>query len=111
MFTKTFLDTTNPNISLKELLKYNILLPILGSVIFHTIIYMSFVNIVNFIFFGKIFSNIINKRLLLFIAPVMFFGFFARFIHVKEIYKSYNYDLEKARKHMDKLYISWIFIS
>jgi hypothetical protein len=41
----------------------------------------------------------------------MFTGFFARFLHVKEVYKSYGYDLEKTRNHLDKLYIGWIFIS
>lgn len=41
----------------------------------------------------------------------MFFGFFARFFHVKDIFKAYNGDIERTRNHLDKLYISWIFIS
>jgi len=41
----------------------------------------------------------------------MFFGFFARFLHVKEIYRAYDSNLEKTRNHLDRLYIGWIFIS
>jgi hypothetical protein len=41
----------------------------------------------------------------------MVFGFVARFLHVKDIYKAYNNDLDKTRSHLDKLFISWIFIS
>jgi hypothetical protein len=41
----------------------------------------------------------------------MFFGFFARFLHVKEVYRAYGNDMEKTREHVDKLYIGWIFIS
>jgi hypothetical protein len=41
----------------------------------------------------------------------MFFGFIGRFIHVKDIYKGYNENMEKTREYIDKHYISWIFIS
>jgi hypothetical protein len=41
----------------------------------------------------------------------MFFGFFARFFHVKEVYRAYHKNMEKTRTHLDKLYIGWIFIS
>jgi hypothetical protein len=41
----------------------------------------------------------------------MFFGFIGRFIHVKDIYKGYNGNVEKTREYIDKHYISWVFIS
>ena len=69
------------------------------------------VNMVHFIFFRKILSNGTNKLLLMALITIMFFGFFARFVHVKDIYKAYNGDMTKIRAHIDKLYISWIFIS
>jgi len=66
---------------------------------------------VSWIFYGKILSKIVNIRLLLSLIIIMFFGFIARFIHVKDVYAAYNGNIEKTRNHLDKLYISWIFIS
>jgi len=111
MLTELYLKTTNPKTKFSELLKPHILFSIIISVVFHTIIYISFVNIVSYIFLGKLLEKIVNIRLLIFLLFTMFFGFFARFFHVKEIYKAYNYNMEKTRKHLDKLYITWIFIS
>lgn len=111
MFTETYLQTTDPKLPFSQLISAPILTNILVSVIFHTIVYSSFVNILSFIFTGKILSTSINYRLLLSLLVIMVFGFVARFLHVKEIYKAYNNDLDKTRKHLDKLFISWIFIS
>jgi hypothetical protein len=111
MFTKLYLDTTNPNLSLSQFFQPTIFFPMLVSILFHTIIYTLFCNMVSFIFFDKILSNSINKRLILCLLPIMFFGFIGRFFHVKEIYRAYNGNMEKTRNHLDKLYISWIFIS
>ena len=111
MFTKLYLDTTNPKLQFSQLFHSSIFVPIIISIIFHTIIYSLFCNMTSYIFFGKVLSNIINKRLLLLLIPIMFFGFFARFYHVKDIYKAYNGDMTKTRTHLDKLYISWLFIS
>jgi hypothetical protein len=111
MFTDLYLQTTNPKLSLEEMFSTKIFINILFSVIFHTMVYVLFANIVNYIFFGKSLSNIINIRLISFLLLIMFFGFFARYFHVKEICKSYHYDLEKTRNHLDRLYIGWIFIS
>jgi hypothetical protein len=79
--------------------------------LFHTIIYALFFNMAHYIFFRKFLSKETNKILLAFLIPIMFFGFFARFYHVKEIYNAYNGDMVKTRNHLDKLYISWLFIS
>jgi len=111
MFTKLYLDTTNPKLKFSELLQQPIFMSIIVSVVFHTILYILFFNMTHFIFFKKILSNGTNKLLLLFLIPIMFFGFFARFFHVKEIYRAYNGDITKTRQHLDNLYISWIFIS
>jgi len=111
MFTDLYLTTTNPNIKINELFRSKIIIQIVLSAFFHTIVYASLLNLTNYIFVGKILSKLINFRLICSLFIIMTLGFFARFFHVKEIYKSYNYDLEKTRNHLDKLYIGWIFIS
>jgi len=111
MFTKLYLDTTNPKLQFRDLFHSSIFIPIIVSVLFHTFIYTLLCNMANYIFFKKFLSNETNKMLLTFLIPIMFLGFFARFYHVKEIYNAYNGDMVKTRKHLDKLYISWLFIS
>ena len=111
MLTELYLKTTNPKLSFSDLLESTTLFSIILSVVFHTIIYTSFVNIVSFIFLVKLLEEKVNIRLIIFLLIVMFFGFFARFFHVKEIFKAYQYNIEKTRDHLDKLYITWIFIS
>jgi hypothetical protein len=111
MFTKLYLDTTNPKLSLSSLFEVTTLGPMIVSILLHTIIYSLFCNMVSWVFYGKFLSNIINIRLVSFLIPVMFFGFIGRFIHVKDIYKGYNGNMEKTREYTDKHYISWIFIS
>ena len=111
MFTKLYLDTTNPKVCFFQFFQPYILFPMIFSILFHTIVYSLFCNMVSYIFYGKILSNIINKRLLFFLLPIMFFGFIARIFHVKDVYKAYNNDFDKTKNHLDKLYISWIFIS
>jgi hypothetical protein len=111
MFTELYLETTNPKLSFYQLFDINIFSKIIFSVIFHTVIYTSFLNLGSYIFFGKILSNDVNIRLISALLLIMFFGFFARVIHIKDIYKAYGYDLEKTRNHLDRLFIGWIFIS
>ena len=111
MFTETYLQTTDPKLPFSQFISRPIITNILLSVIFHTIVYSSFVNLLSLIFTGKILSTSINYRLLLSLFVIMVFGFVARFLHVKDIYKAYNNDLDKTRAHLDKLFISWIFIS
>jgi len=111
MFTDLYLQTTNPKLPFSALFRANIFKNIVLSVIFHTIVYAGFSNLVSYIFFGKVLGNAINIRLIISLLLIMFFGFFARFAHVKEIYRAYNYDDVKTRDHLNKLYIGWIFIS
>jgi hypothetical protein len=111
MFTELYLQTTNPILPFSSLFGSFILTGIIISVVFHTIIYMSFFNLFSYIFYSRILSASINIRMVTSLALIMFFGFFARFLHVKEIYKAYDNDLEKTRNHLDTLYIGWIFIS
>jgi len=111
MFTDLYLQTTDPKLPFSALFRMNIFKNIILSVIFHTIIYAGFFNLASYIFFGKFLENKVNIRLIISLLLIMFFGFFARFAHVKEVYRSYNYDAVKTREHLDKLYIGWIFIS
>jgi uncharacterized membrane protein (DUF485 family) len=110
MFTKLYLSTTDPKLSLSEMISQNTV-PLVVSIIFHTILYMLFVNLASYIFFGKLLSMKINNRLFIVLIIIMTFGYIARFYHVKDIYQAYNNDIMKTRKHLDKLYIGWIFIA
>jgi hypothetical protein len=110
MFTKLYLETTNPKLTLSDFLGPNILGPIIISIIIHTIIYILFCNMISWIFFGSILSNKINIRLILSLVCIMIFGFIGRFIHVKEIYQAYG-NIEKTREYTDNHYLSWVFLS
>jgi len=111
MFTEIYLKTTDPRVPFSYFFNGPILTNILISIAFHTIVYGLFVNLLSFIFIGKILSTAINSRLLLSLTMIMIVGFITRFLHVKEIYQAYHNDLDKTRTHLDKLYITWIFIS
>jgi len=111
MFTKLYLDTTNPKLELFQLFKQPIVFPMIISIVFHTVIYVLFLNMVSYIFTGKNLSLQINIRLVVCLLFIMIFGFIARFFHVKEIYKAYNEDIGKTRIYLDNLYVTWIFIS
>lgn len=108
MFTRLYLTTTNPELSFSELMAQSG--PIFVSAVFHTVVYVAFVNVVWFIFTGSMVSNLINQRLSVFLLAVMLAGYVARFYHVKEIYQTYQ-DKALTRKHVDQLYIGWIFIA
>lgn len=111
MFTELYLRTTDPKLPFSKFVSPPILTNMLISIVFHTVVYASFVNLLSFIFTGKILSTSINYRLLFSLLLIMIFGFIARFFHVKEIYNAYDNDLDKTRNHLDKLFITWIFIS
>lgn len=110
MFTKLYLDTTNPKHSLSDFLHPTILIPMMISIIFHTIVYSLFVNMINWIFFGNVLSPKINKRMITCLIPIMILGFIGRFFHVKDVFNAYK-NMEKTKNHLDQLYVSWIFIS
>jgi len=109
MFTELYLHSTDPKISLERMIRENYGLLIL-SILLHTIIYSSFLNLVSFIFFGKILSSIINIRLILTLLMIMSIGYIGRYYHVKDIYSAYGENMEKARAHIDQFFISWVFI-
>ena len=110
MFTELYLSTTNPNQTLSNMIYQNSR-SLFVSILFHTIVYMMFANLVYYIFFGKRLSIKINKRLFVILMMIMVFGYIARFYHVKEIYQAYDKDMVKTRNHLDKLYIGWIFVA
>jgi len=111
MFTELYLRTTNPKTGFYECFSFMTISTMLFSIIFHIIIYIGFFNLVSYIFQGRQLSNKINIRLLISLFIIMSIGFFGRFYHVKEIYRAYNGDIEKARSHIDKHYNTWVFLS
>ncbi len=109
MFTDLYLKTTDPKKSLSTVLRENFVV-ILASVIFHTIIYAAAFNLAAYIFMGRLLSSSVNIRLILSLLLIMSFGYIGRYYHVQEIYKTYGENKEKAKEHIDKLFIGWIFI-
>ena len=111
MFTELYLNTTNPKIKLRQFLLPYILVPMVISIIMHTVVYALFCNMLSYILFNKFLSLQINQRLLGCLLLIMIFGFIGRYFHVKDVYNAYNRDEVKTRNHLDRLYISWLFIS
>jgi len=111
MFTELYLRTTNPKLGFYECFNIYTIGQIVRSVIFHTVIYMGFFNLVNYIFIGRPLSNRVNIRICVALLSIMFIGFFARYYHIQEIYAGYNGDMEKTRCHIDQHYNTWIFLS
>jgi hypothetical protein len=111
MFTETYLLTTDPKKSLPDFFRGKLFFMILGSVVFHTIVYILFFNLVHYIFMGKLLSSFVNTRLFYAALIIMSLGYIARYYHVKDIYHSYNKNMTLTRNHCDKLFISWLFIS
>jgi hypothetical protein len=109
MFTEVYLTTTNPKSTSADYKK--IMGKIAITIIVHTLIYAGFCNLVSYIFLGKVLNKEINVRLFSCLIAIMISGFVARYYHVKDVYNAYNGDIVKTRNHLDKLYISWIFIS
>ena len=111
MFADLYLQTTDPKFTLSQLFQGSILVSIILSIILHTIIYASFFNLASYIFFGKLLTKMVTARLIGSLLLIMIFGFYGRFLYVKNIYSAYDYDVAKAREHVDKFFISWVFLS
>lgn len=108
MFTRLFLETTDP---LRQVPIVKLLPTIAASVLFHTLLYAAFFNLVSWIFVGKGLTWAVNTRLVGSLLVILSLGFAARIYHVQEIHRAYNYDTVRTRKHLDRLYITWIFLS
>lgn len=105
MFTNVYLHTTNPNTPLREIINRNTLL----SILVHTLLYISFFNLANYTFTGRLLSFEINTRILILLLIIMTLGYIGRYYHVQEIYKAYQKDMQKTREHCDKMFITWFF--
>ena len=110
MLTKLYLETTDPHLTWNNFFTKKIIFSIIISIIVHTIIYTLFCNMISFIFFGKILNKIINIRLVISLMVFMFFGYIGRFLHVKQVYKDFDYNYEKSKQYLNIHYNSWIFI-
>jgi hypothetical protein len=109
MATELYLQTTDPKLEFGQLLS---LTPkIIVSDLFHTAVYAGAINLASHVFFGRTLSSRQNIRLIVALFVIMFIGYFARFYHVRDIYRAYNGDVEKTRRHLDTLYIGWIFVA
>ena len=111
MFTKLFLITTDPSLTWNTFFSFNVFSMIILSIIFHTIFYTSFCNIVSYIFYGKVLSNTVNTRLISSLLIIMLFGYIGRLTHVKEVYRDFDRNYEKTKEFVQQHYNSWIFIA
>lgn len=109
MFTELYFKTTDPQMGFSVFVKEN-LRGISLSILFHTFIYVLFFNLVSYIFFNKPLATKINVKLVISLFVIMILGYIARFYQVKDIYQRYANDLEKTRKHVDKAYVTWVFL-
>jgi hypothetical protein len=110
MFTELYLKTTNPNFQLGDFTKPDIVFPITLSVVVHAVIYLIFINLGYFIFTTRFLSNSMNVRAFIIFIIIMISGYIGRVLHVKDIYKAYGHKHEKAFKHVNQHYNSWIFL-
>ena len=111
MLTNLYLQTTNPKLTIGQFFSADILIPVIGSAVFHAAVYLVALNAASYVFRGIPLEYVVNIRLLVVLIIIMSVGYFARFLHVKDVYCAYNYDMQKTRAHLDKLYIGWIFIA
>jgi uncharacterized protein YqhQ len=110
MSTKLFLETTNPKLTWKDVVKKNIIFYIFLSIILNTTIYTIILNLTSYIFLGKILSNKINIRLIIVLIIIMIFGYIGRIMHSKEVYKAFHGDEKKTREFLNQHYNFWIFL-
>jgi len=111
MFTELYLRTTNPELSFEQVFSADILFKVMLVAVFHSIVYTAAFNVASLVFLGKPLGKTVNARLFVTLLIIMSFGYLARFFHVKDVYTAYQFDLDKTREHLDKLYIGWIFIA
>ncbi len=113
-FTDTYYQTTNPKTEYKELFSANVA----KSIMFHTVLYVGFLYLLQFVSNIKIVEGKHLFSLILVLILIMIFGFVGRLMRSKSIYKKeieLRDDEEKAlqeTKHlMDTGYFTWYFCS
>ena len=104
MFTKLYLDTTQPGQKPWELLKDQ---RVYTSALIHTILYMGLALFVASVFKIK---KIDLLNLFILSMTIQVLGYPARAWHVNQIYNTYGDNIEAAREHINKQYITWFFI-
>ena len=110
MLTELYLKTTDPSSTFQEVfLSPKFLFLILFSVLLHTFLYAAFFNLASWIFTGKLLSKTINFRLISSLMIIMFCGYIARMVHVRDIYSAYR-NLGDARNHVNAFFTSFVFL-
>jgi len=110
MFTEVFIQTTNPNFKITDFLQPNIAFKTFISIITHAIIYTFTFNLGYYCIKNKFFNYDVNKRFLFVLILFMIFGYIGRVLHIKDVYKGFNYNLDKTSSYVNQHYNSWIFI-
>jgi len=110
MSTKLFLETTNPKLTWNDVINKSIIFSIFLSIILNTTVYTIILNLISYVFLGKILSNKINIRLTMVLIIIMIFGYIGRIMHSKEVYKAFHGDEMLTRNFLNQHYNSWIFL-
>jgi hypothetical protein len=110
MSTKLFLETTNPKLTWNDVIKKNLIFSIFLSIILNTTVYTIILNLISYVFLGKILSNKINIRLIMVLIIIMIFGYIGRNMHSREVYRAFNGDDNLTRNFLNQHYNSWIFL-
>jgi hypothetical protein len=110
MFTKLFLQTTNPTLDWSVFFSVNMMSMVILSILFHIILYTSFANIASYVFLNKPLSNVVNTRMIVCLFFIMLSGYIGRVWHSKQVYKDFDNNREKTREYLYQHYNSWVFI-
>lgn len=112
-FTETYYQTTSPKTNYKELISMNV-----GkSIFFHTVMYIGFLYLLQFVSNIKIIEGKHLFSLTLFLIIIMILGYLGRLMRAKAVYEkeltiSNEEDALKTTKHnIDNAYFTWFFLS
>lgn len=112
-FTETYYQTTNPKTDYKELISMNV-----GkSIFFHTVMYIGFLYLLQFVSNLKIIESKHLFSLTLFLIMIMILGYLGRLMRAKAVYEkeltlSNEEDaLKNTKRIMDNAYFTWFFLS
>ena len=107
MFTTLYLQTTDPRIPCTAW-SWS---AVVASIVVHIALYTFFFNLASFIFLGHPLRKEVNVRLVTSLLVIMSVGYLGRYQHVQEIYRAYNYDVDKTRQHCDHVFLGWVFLA
>ena len=108
IFTSAYLKSTCPKTKWTELYTN---WKIWFAIVFHTFLYLAFINLVKYTFTNSIFNLNQNLKMAILLFVIMIVGYTARYLRVQDIYQGYHKDMTKTRNHCDKAFITWFYLA